>query len=206
MPSALICPISGSSPPGSFFAVHDPVAQPLIVVIPGAEPAIVQHHHLHTERGRFFSNLYDLFGVEIKIGGLPVVDQHRAAFVLPRAAADVAPQKAVVLLGKRGQTLCRKGKDHLRGVKGLARLQVPCKALLLNAAHYPDQARSESAPRPSGSCRNRPSSPRSRHRWSLLHPAGRGSGRDYCGGWSCPAPKKWSGYWCPQLPAPAAVP
>jgi hypothetical protein len=83
--------------------------------------------------------LYDLFGVEIKIGGLPVVDQHRAAFVLPWAAADVAPQKAVVLLGKRGQTLCRKGEDHLRGVKGLARLQVPRKAFLLNAAHYPDK-------------------------------------------------------------------
>ena len=124
---------------GQLFAVHSPVAQTLIVIVPGAEPAIVQHHHLHAERGRFFSDLYDLFGVEIKIGGLPVIDQHRAAFVLPRAAADVAPQKAVVLLGKRGQTLCREGEDHLRGVKGLARLQVPCKALLLNTAHYPDK-------------------------------------------------------------------
>ena len=124
---------------GQFFAVHGPVAQTLIVVIPGAEPAIVQHHHLHAESGRLFSDLYDLFGVEIKIGGLPVVDQHRAAFVLPWAAADVAPQKAVVLLGKRGQTLCRKGEDHLRGIKGLARLQIPRKAFLLNAAHYPDK-------------------------------------------------------------------
>ena len=45
----------------------------------------------------------------------------------------------MVLLGKRGQTLCRKGEDHLRSVKGLARLQVPRKAFLLNAAHYPDK-------------------------------------------------------------------
>ena len=124
---------------GQLFAVHGPVAQTLIVVIPGAEPAIVQHHHLDAERGCFFSNLYDLFGVEIKIGSFPVVDQHRAAFVLPWTAADVAPQKAVVLLRKRGQTLCRKGEDHLRGVKGLARLQVPRKAFLLNAAHHPDK-------------------------------------------------------------------
>ena len=127
-------------PAGQLGGVDLPVAQAAVVVVALAEPAVVQHHQLHAQRGGFFGNGGDLVGREVKVGGFPVVDQHRPPGVAPGAAADIPPQKTVVQPRQRAQARAGVRQDDLGRGKGLPRLQQPAKAFVLDAGDDAHQA------------------------------------------------------------------
>ncbi|MNP52867.1 hypothetical protein D3C76_1472880 [compost metagenome] len=61
--------------------VHNPVSQRGGIVIPLAEPAVVQHHQLNAQLLGGFGDGDNLVGIEIEVGGFPVVNQHRAGLI-----------------------------------------------------------------------------------------------------------------------------
>ena len=72
-----------------------PVPQRAAVIVPMTEPAVVQHHQLHTDRGSFFGKLYQLFFIKIEVCRFPVVDQHRPPDIPELSPADPFVDKAV---------------------------------------------------------------------------------------------------------------
>src|SRR5690606_31339781 len=73
-----------------FLFVDDPVAKRTVVVVALPEPAVVHDQHLDTQGRRLPGNSQQLFGIEVEIGGLPVIDQDRPLFVPVRAPDKVA--------------------------------------------------------------------------------------------------------------------
>ena len=99
--------------------------QALGVVVPLAEPAVVQHQHLHTEARGPARDLQDFVSGEIEIRGFPVVDEHRAGNVPVLAPAHMAAQGAVIIVGQGRKPRAGVGKNHLRGRKAFAGSQRP---------------------------------------------------------------------------------
>src|SRR5215211_2419827 len=56
-----------------------PVAKAGAIIPPGAEPAIVEHITLNTDRRRAFGKLYKLVEVVVEIDGFPDVERDGAA-------------------------------------------------------------------------------------------------------------------------------
>ncbi|MNC57788.1 hypothetical protein D3C75_1074700 [compost metagenome] len=54
--------------------VNGPVAQGTQIIVPLAEPTVVQDQKLHTKFFPFAGDRFDLAGVEVKVGGLPVIN------------------------------------------------------------------------------------------------------------------------------------
>ena len=55
--------------------VHLPVAQSVMVTGAPAEPAVVQHHHVHAQLGGLSGNLNNFLPGEVHVGGFPVIDE-----------------------------------------------------------------------------------------------------------------------------------
>ena len=71
------------------FYVYLPVSQPGKIRIPVSEPSVVQHHHFHAQVLCLPCYVQYLFSGKIKVGGFPVVDQHR-----PGNGLVLSPAKA----------------------------------------------------------------------------------------------------------------
>ena len=85
----------GLQPAFEFFFIHDPVAERAVVIVAFAEPAVVHDQHLDAESGRFSGYRQQLFGIEVEVCTLPVVDQDRPLFVPVRAPDKVIAVKVV---------------------------------------------------------------------------------------------------------------
>ena len=96
-----------------FFLVDKPVAKAAVVVVPLAEPSVIQHQHFNAQLRRLPGDVENLVPVEVEIGGFPVVDEHRTGGVLVFTAAHMLPQDVVILLGKLGQAVLRIAENHL---------------------------------------------------------------------------------------------
>ena len=55
--------------------IDKPVAQPRVIAVAAAKPAVIQYQHLNPQFRGLSGNRKDLFFIKIKIGGLPVVDE-----------------------------------------------------------------------------------------------------------------------------------
>ena len=61
--------------------IYLPVSQRTVVAVPCPEPTVVHDQHLYAQLRSLRGNLQQLFGVKVKIGSLPVIDQDRTLFV-----------------------------------------------------------------------------------------------------------------------------
>ena len=122
---------------GQFFQIHIPVSQPPVIVIAGSEPAVIQNKQL---RARLFCFSRDgknlLFG-EVKIGGLPVVQQNRPHLVSPFSPHQTRPVQPVEGLAHTVQSPAAVYHHHLRRLEGFSRMQFPGEGLRLNSHHHP---------------------------------------------------------------------
>ena len=121
---------------GELFLIDKPVPQSGAVVVPLAEPAVVQHQHIHAEACSFFGNVQDLFRIEAEIGGFPVVDQHRTFCQLILAAADVFPNCPMKLVGQSFQSGAAIGQQHFRCGKTLPCSQLPAEQVRVDSHDY----------------------------------------------------------------------
>ena len=101
-------------PAGEFFLVDAPVAQPGAVVVPRAEPAVVQDEQVHAQPGGLPGQVHQLAGVKIKIGGLPAVDEHRPVELSPGGAEQMGPDGPVELAAHLPEA---GGGAHQRGLR-----------------------------------------------------------------------------------------
>ena len=122
----------GRKAPLELFGVDEPVAQAAGVAVPLAEPAVVQHHQPHTQAGGLLGDGVDLVLVEVKIGGLPVVDQH-LAHLGAGGAAEGLPDEPVIVAGQFAQALVGVAEQHLGGGESFARGQMPPEPVGVNA-------------------------------------------------------------------------
>ena len=120
--------------------VDEPVAQTAVVIVPLAEPAVVQHQHFDAQIGGLPGNLQNLFLVEIEISSFPVVDEHRTGGMLVVTPADVLPDDVVVLAGQGAEAGLRVAQHDLRGVKSLAGLEGEPEPIGMDAQLYPGLA------------------------------------------------------------------
>ena len=116
--------------------VDHPIAEACIIVLhTAAEPAIVQHHHIHAQLGSLLGDCSNLVAVEIKICRFPVVDQHRTRGKRILAAHDVGTDKTVVATGKRADTFMREGKNGFRRMESFTRVELPGKEFIIDAGN-----------------------------------------------------------------------
>ncbi len=111
-----------------------PVPQRTVVAAATAEPAVIHDDQLNSHVMGFLRNGNQLLSGKIKIGCLPVVDQNRAPFVLPRSAAHIFPNGFVKIPAQLSQTALAVRHHHLRQVQLLSRLQIPGELVRMNAA------------------------------------------------------------------------
>ena len=104
--------------------VDKPVAQAAVVVVTFSKPAVVQNQHLDAEFSCLGGDGKEFFPVEVKIGGLPVVDENRTARMLPGPPAHMLPQDAVIVSGKCRKTAGGIAQDDLRRAENLAGSQM----------------------------------------------------------------------------------
>ena len=113
--------------------VHPPVAQSVMVAGAPAEPAVVQHHHVHAQLGGLLGNLHDFLPGEVHVGGFPVVDQHGAFLPLPGVADDMAADELMEALAQVGQAAVSEHHHGFRRGENLAGGEQIIEPLLLNA-------------------------------------------------------------------------
>ena len=118
---------------GQLGGVHLPVAQAAVVVAAVGEPAVVQHKQLDAQGLGLGSQGQQLFFVEIKIGGLPVVDQDRTHLVPPDAPRQTGAVELVVGLGHPVEAPVAVDHHRFGGGEGLAGTQGPAEALGVDA-------------------------------------------------------------------------
>ena len=89
MPRLLTCSISGPQPMRKFLRIHEPVAQPRVIVVALAEPAVVHHEQLDAElRGLLRQRLLARL-VDVEVGRFPGVVEHRPQARLRPARQDL---------------------------------------------------------------------------------------------------------------------
>ena len=120
---------------GKLGLIDKPVSQSGTVVVPLAEPAVIQHQHIYAKTCRLFCNVQDLFGVKAKIGRLPVVYQHRTLCQLILSTADMFPDCLVEVVGQGLQSGVTVGQHDFRRGECLSGFQFPAEQIGVNA-HY----------------------------------------------------------------------
>ena len=80
MPRPCTLSISGFSPFGKFRAVDGPVAQPGMIAVARAEPAIVHHETLDADARRLLGQRHLPLLVDRELGGFPAVVEDGAEF------------------------------------------------------------------------------------------------------------------------------
>ena len=122
------------------FRVYEPVAQSAVVVVPLPEPAVVQHQHFDAELCRLGGDGKELVLIKVKIGSLPVVDEDRAALMLPGASAHVLPQDAVIVLRQGGKATGGIAQDRLRRREAFPGLQAEGEPVGMDPCLYSGRA------------------------------------------------------------------
>ena len=120
--------------------VYEPVAQSAVVVVSFPEPAVVQHQHFDAEPGRLGGDGKELVLIKVKIGGLPVVDEDRAALMLPGASAHVLPQDAVIVLRQGGKAAGGIAQNRLRRREAFSGLQAEGEPVGMDPCLYSGRA------------------------------------------------------------------
>ena len=110
---------------GELLPVDNPVPQTAPVAVSGAEPAVVHDKQLDVQRGGGLGDAHQLVGVEAELGGLPVVNEHRAAPALERVVNQILPDGPVELAAHLAKAAGGADQGRLRGGKGLAGGQRP---------------------------------------------------------------------------------
>ena len=119
------------------FLIGIPVSQAGIVAVTLSKPAVVHDEELDSQRRRVLRDVHQLVPGEVKIGPLPVIDQHGSAAVLPLTAADMIADQPVEDPADAALSLPAVGHQHLRRGETLAGLQLPGKIIRMNAADQP---------------------------------------------------------------------
>ena len=109
------------------FPVDRPVAERGIVVVPMAEPAVVEHEELEPEIRRARSERVHLLVVEVEIRRLPVVDEDGAHRVAVFAAQEMLAIRRMERLRHSVQPVRRIDADDLWRLKHFAWLELPGK-------------------------------------------------------------------------------
>ena len=122
---------------GQLAVVDLPVAQAAAVVIAAGEPAVVQDEQLDAQPLGLPGQREQLGLVEVKIGGLPVVDQDGAYFVPPLAPGQPGAVELVVGLGHPVQPPVGVDQHRLGGGEPFAPVQMPAEALRVDAHGHP---------------------------------------------------------------------
>lgn len=110
---------------GQLALVHEPVAQGGSVVVPMAEPAVVQHKGIDAHPPAALYQFQQLFLVELEIGGLPVVDDDGPGLVADFGVPQVVFDGLMEVPGQASKAAVRVGEDGLGGGEGLPVLQPP---------------------------------------------------------------------------------
>ena len=104
------------------FLVHHPVTKARVVILhAAAEPAIVQHHHVHAKPRSLPGDGLNLVAVEIEIRRFPVVDQHGPRRKGILAAHHMMTNKVMIAARERTKAFMGEGENRLRRMEGLAR-------------------------------------------------------------------------------------
>ncbi len=115
------------------FLIGIPVSQAAVVIIPLAEPSVVQHQHLDSQLRGLSCKLIDRLSVKVKIGCLPAVHQDRTDRVPVFPAAEMRPEAPVQILRQPGQSVSAVCHRGLRHQKFRLRLQRIGKPLLIKS-------------------------------------------------------------------------
>ena len=124
----------GASPPASFssLTVQSPIAVPL------AEPAVVEHKGIDAQLRRFVDEGKELFGGEIEVRRLPIIDDDGTGREDVPLRDDAGAEEIVEAAGKPSQPLRRECERRLRGDKPLAGLQLPAEIGIVDPARNAD--------------------------------------------------------------------
>ena len=104
---------------GQFVGGFLPVTQTLGVAVAGifvTKPSVIQQEHVHTELYGIAHQIAELFLIEVEIGGFPVVEQGKAAFLSVLQLVLTCPVMQVA--AGAAQTLIAHGEEELRGGEG----------------------------------------------------------------------------------------
>ena len=112
-----------SQRPAEFFFVDEPVAEGLIVIVPGTEPAVVEDHHVDAEVSRLFREVQEAVAVKVEQKGFPAVDEDGTGTVFPDAPADVLPNDTVMVPGQFAKAAATEAQDDFRCHEPFARQQ-----------------------------------------------------------------------------------
>ncbi len=99
-----------------------PVSQTGVITVPLAEPAVIQHEHLQPYVFGSPGDTVKLLLIELKIGGLPVVDQNGPGLFHITAADEMFPEPVMEMMGKGLQAFAGIGHGRLGSRKGFPRL------------------------------------------------------------------------------------
>ena len=102
--------------------VYGPVAEAGGIVVPLAEPSVVQHQHIHAQFLRFPGKVQQAFRVKIKIGRFPAVEQDRFPCLPPPRMNDFLPDNPVIVPAQAVQAVPAVGEDRFRGLEAFSRL------------------------------------------------------------------------------------
>ena len=78
--------------------IYEPVAKPLVIIVSGSEPSVIQNEKLYPNLFGFFCNIEDFFLIKIKIGCFPVIEEDRACMISPFSTHQTVTVQSVVSL------------------------------------------------------------------------------------------------------------
>ncbi len=119
------------------FFVYLPVTQTTVIIFTFSKPAIVHNHHIDSERGSFFGQFVYFFSIQIKVHGLPAIEQHRPDLVAVCASAYMLPDTAMVLSGQFPIPFIRIAQHRLRHHQLFPLLQRIVEQIALQSHHNP---------------------------------------------------------------------
>ena len=125
---------------GQLARIRKPVAETRVIVVPVSEPAVVDDQHVHAELLCLARKAQELVLIEVKIHGLPTVEEDRPLGEGNVPAADVFADKAVIRVGERRKAAHAAREQDLRCIEVLSRLQEPGEALAVDAGHHAHRA------------------------------------------------------------------
>ena len=121
---------------GQFLFIHRPIAQASGIAVSFAEPAIVQHKHLHAQIRRFLRHAQNFLPVKVEEGGLPVVQHHRALDIAEASGNDMAVYKIMEIGGHAVDAVAGESHGCLGCYEPLPCPQFPLEAMGIDAQHH----------------------------------------------------------------------